>query len=149
MMGRPGPHIQDKLKEHIGKLDSIKGTKIIKKMFSDLKDIKDQNMFSCFSEVEFECDSFKTLAEITIGFMPASIEVVDPSQVKINCKESTEVLSALVDRLHQYDNVAKQAQGRIYQLQREMTAATKMLEIHGLIKDGKLTEKAIKKIKKK
>lgn len=148
IMGRPAPHIKEKLEEHIGKLDEIKGTKTIKKTFSESKKVDKEELYTCFCEVEFSCDNFKTLSEIVIGFMPASIEVVDPSQMKINCKDATEILSELTERLHQYDNIAKQVQGKISYLNSELTAAAKILEDHGLIKDGKLTKKALIKNKK-
>ena len=149
IMGRPAPHIKEKLEEHISKLDKVKGAKTIKTTFSDTKKIENEDIYTCFCEIEFSCEDFKTLSEIVIGFMPASIEVVDPAQIKINCKDATEILSALTERLHQYDSVAKQVQGKISHLNSELTAAAKILESHGLIKDGKLTKEALKHIKKK
>ena len=81
--------------------------------------------------------------------MPASIEVVEPSNMKINCKEASEILSALTERLHKYDNIVRQAEGRIKFLTKELEVAIKILEGNGLVKDGKLTKEAVKGIKKK
>ena len=62
IMGRPPEYLQKSLEEHIAKLDSVKSVKVIKKEFSEPKEIKeseDENkgLFTCFSEVEFECES--------------------------------------------------------------------------------------------
>ena len=146
MMGKPAGHLEEALKNHVKKMGEIKGIELIRSDINEPTEIKDEKQpgfFSCFAEVEVKCKSFSQLSELVINFMPSSVEVVDPSKITLDCNDSTEVLSHFIRRLHEYDNVAKQAQLRLTILNHKLGAATKLLYDNKLIdKQGKLTKKA-------
>lgn len=145
-MGKPASHLESAIKDHVKKLEDIKGLKVIRSDVNEPVEIKDKNQpgfFSCFAEVEIKCKTFGQLSEVVINFMPSSVEIVDPSKITLSCNESTEVLSHFIRRLHEYDNVAKAAQTRLGLLNQKLGIATKILYDNKLIdKEGRLTKKA-------
>ncbi len=144
MLGRPKEHLIETLNEHVNKIGEIKEVKIISKNISEPKKDDKEDVFMCFSEVEISCPSLEILSQIVINFMPSSIEVVEPSEIKIKCKESTDILNSLIAKLHSYDAIARAAHERIFLLNNQLKEAIKIMENNNLIKDGKLIDKAKK-----
>lgn len=150
MMGRPAKHLEVSMKEHIDKLKKLKDIKLVRKEINKPVEIKEREnqkeLYSCFAEVEIECESLTTLSQIVVNFMPSSVEIVEPSKIILDCSESSELLSNVVRRLHDYDNIAKLAQSRINLLNKKLAVASKILYENGFIdKEGKLTKKSDKK----
>lgn len=117
MMGRPKEHLIEMLDKHISKLSDIKNIKLISKKISDAKKVdEEKDMYSCYAEVEVEVPDLPTLTSIVFDFMPSSIEIVDPSNLEMNCQDATMLLNDLTTKLHRYDEIAKLAQLKIYEL---------------------------------
>jgi len=157
IMGRPPEHLSESLKKHIGLLDKVKGVKVVNKTFSDPKiAAEEKDLYTCFSEIEFECQNLKQLADVMFDFMPSSVEVVDPANVSLAADEATSLLNNLTGRLHRYDEVAQTIQNKEKQMMNQFKMAQQLLLGHGIIdKKGKvlkLTEemkKAVEEAKKK
>jgi hypothetical protein len=147
ILGKPADYIKKTLSEHVQKLEKLKGVKIIENKISEPKKIENdkQDFYTCFCEVEFKCQDLRQLADITFNFMPASIEVIDPDKISLNCEEASSLLTDLVLKLHKYDEIAKLSQTRIFQLTNQLKTALKVLNDNNLIKDGKLIDKKSKK----
>ncbi|MGC9309557.1 MAG: hypothetical protein ACP5D2_02560 [Candidatus Nanoarchaeia archaeon] len=109
MMGRPPKHLQQSLTSHVEGIDKVDGVKIINNSESKPKKVKEskEEMYTCFSEVEVEADSFLTLIELIFDFMPSSIEVLSPNSLKMDIHDATSLLNTLSGRLHKYDEIAK------------------------------------------
>lgn len=146
IMGQPAQHVREKIEEHMGFLDKRKETKVISIEFSDPSEVpapqeggKPTGLFTCFSEVEFECDTLKEIADIVFDFMPSSIEIIEPAQVIFESHDATDLLNNLTGRIHRYDEIAKMAQGKINQQKQQLQIAGKVLHDNGLLdKEGKL-----------
>ncbi len=158
IMGQPAGHVREKIEEHMGFLDKRKEIKVLSKNFSEPAEIQSQKegekstgLFTCFSEVEFECDTLKEVADVVFDFMPSSVEIVEPAQVIFESHDATDLLNNLTGRIHRYDDIAKMAQGKIRQLTQQLQIAAKVLNDNGFIKDGKLVTKKpdVKKTAKK
>ncbi|MFA5485117.1 MAG: hypothetical protein WC260_02625 [Candidatus Pacearchaeota archaeon] len=147
ILGKPPEYIKTALDEHVQKLEKLKDVKIIEKKINEPKKIKDdkQDFYTCFCEVEFKCQDLKQLADITFNFMPASIEIIDPERVSLNCEEASSLFTDFVLKLHKYDEIAKLSQTRIFQLTNQLNSALKILNDNNLIKEGKLVDKKDKK----
>jgi len=117
MAGRPPEYIKEAMKNHIEQLKKYKGINVISDTCSEPKKIENSNdMFTCFSEVEFEVESFLRLTDFIFDFMPASIEIISPSVVEFNVSDATTLLNTLAGRLHKYDELAGVAQIQMNQL---------------------------------
>jgi hypothetical protein len=90
-------------------------------------------MFTCFAEVEFGVESFVRLTEIIFDFMPSSIEVIEPGELRMGMGDATSFLNTLTGRLHRYDEIAKLAQMRNQQLVQKM----QMMEQELMKRDAK------------
>jgi hypothetical protein len=146
IMGRPAEHVREKIEEHMGFLDKRKEINVISKEFSDPAVVapakegdKPTDLFTCFSEVEFECETLKEVGDVVFDFMPSSIEIIEPAQVHFESHDATDLLNNLTGRIHRYDEIAKMAQGKINQLTQQLQIAGKALHDNGLLdKEGRL-----------
>jgi hypothetical protein len=115
--GRPAEYIKEAIRNHISQLKKYKGIQVISDTYSEPKKIESSSdMFTCFSEIEFEVDSFLRLADFIFDFMPASIEIINPSIIEFNVSDATALLNTLAGRLHKYDEMAGIAQMQVQQL---------------------------------
>jgi hypothetical protein len=119
IMGRPAEHAKESLKQHVKTLGDKKGVRVISEVISDAKKIeeaKQQELFTCFAEVELETDTFFRLIEIIFEYMPSSVELLEPEEFTMDLPETTTFLNNLTGRLHRYDEVTKIAQAQAQQL---------------------------------
>jgi len=164
--GRPAEYVKESLEKHVGVLGKNKDIKVHSTSISEPKEIevegvpKGSEMFTCFSEVDFEVESFSRLSEIVFDFMPSSIEVIEPSKLVLDTNEASNLLNNIAGRMHRYDEIAKIAGARLQQTGAQLQAAQQALmdkdagavkgaEGKGKVGNGK--KKAVKKkaVKKK
>lgn len=136
--GRPANHVRDSLKAHTAQIRSIKDICVENENISDprLMEIPEQpgqekpavvqEMYTCFSEIEFTTNSFAKLTDIVFDFMPSSIEIIEPSELEFNLADATTYLNTLAGRLHKYDEIAKISQMQTQQLAQKM----QMMQMH-------------------
>lgn len=131
--GRPSEHVREALKTHVEKLKSYKGVRIDSMSLSTPREIekfgKDgkptgelTGNYTCFSEIDFEAESFSIVSDVVFDFMPSSIEVIEPSKFSVGCVEATSILNNVSGRIHRYDEVARLAQFKIHQLSNQLGA---------------------------
>ena len=154
--GRPAEHVKVALGEHIGVLNKVDDVTVHSIKISEPRTLSrgdrqqvtggEEEMFTCFAEADFECDSFGRLSETMFDFMPSSVEVIEPSKVSLSMSEATDLLNNISGRMHRYDELAKVAGIRLKQM--GMREAELVAEIEKL-KKGK--KKVVKKkpVKKK
>ena len=160
--GRPPEHIKEALKAHVGVMKTMKGVNYLSETFSDAKLVdQEKEIYSCFAEVEIEVNNFMKLTELMFDFLPSSIEVIDPDNLRFNSQEATNFLSDLSGRLHKYDEIAKIAQMKNNQLMQHLQRFQQALAQQKIQsssgdsqkiekpKQEKLTKKTTKKVKKK
>ena len=112
-------------------------------------------MYTCFAEVEIKVISLLRLIELIFDFMPSSIEILEPSELKFDVLETTSFLNNLTGRLHRYDEIAKIAQLQTQQyarklqiMQQELMKKDKDEKIEKPKKSKKPVKKSQRKIKK-
>lgn len=145
--GRPIEYIKDTLKAHIEQLRDLKDKKLINYTISEAKKIEaEQEIYTCFAEVEIETDNLAKMVEIVFDFLPSSIEILEPSHLDLDLNESTVFLNDLAGRLHKYDEVAKVAQLQNQQLSAQLQFIQQRVR-ETQEKEGKIL-KEVKKIEK-
>jgi len=108
ILGRPPENVTKVLEEHITKLGSEKGIKIIDKKLHEPKKVKEgKDLYTSFAEVTLELDSITHYFGVLFGYMPAHIELIDPSQIELSNHEIDDLANQIVQRLHHYDALAK------------------------------------------
>jgi len=122
--GRPPEYLKDALEKHISQLNNRKDVRLVSSKISDARKVdEEKDIYSCFAEVEVRVIGLSRLLDLIFDLMPSSIEIVDPDNLEINCQETTMFLNDLSGRLHKYDEVAKLAQMKIYQLSKALEEA--------------------------
>ena len=106
--GKPPEYIENALKTVVGHFEKQKNIDILNKKFHKPEPV--ENLFSCFVEIEFLVDKFARLLELIFYFMPSSIEIIEPENIKLNVADANAVVNDLSTRLHQYDDIAKKEQ---------------------------------------
>ena len=116
--GRPPEHLVESMRSHIENLNRKKGIFLINQKISDAKKIEpsEEELYTCFAEVEIELNNLSNLIEVILDFMPSSVEITSPLNVELNCQEATMFANDLAGRLHRYDEIAKIAQLKIKDL---------------------------------
>lgn len=139
VMGRPPEYLKEAIEKHISQLDNRKDVKLVSSKISDTKKIdEEKDLYSSFAEVEVRVSGLGRLLDLVFEFMPSSIEIVDPENLELNCQETTMFLNDLAGRLHKYDDVAKLAQMKIYQLSQALQQ-TKQPHSQSTLQPAKIT----------
>lgn len=111
VVGRPPEHLVETLKEMIANLKNEKGVKIIEDKINESCPLKDKPEFCTnFSEIEIEVETIEILILLMFKYMPSHVEIISPEKINLNNHRWSEVLSDLIRRLHQYDEVARLVQ---------------------------------------
>lgn len=117
MLGRPPEHIKATLEQFIGKLGEQPGIELINKKIheprpletkDDKGDTKEnRELFTTFAEVELNIDNLDLVFAIVLNMLPANVEIIEPTSLKLNNFDISKMLSELTIKLHKYDEIAK------------------------------------------
>lgn len=123
ILGRPPEHIKEALEKLIEQIGKNPGIKILerkvhephaveKEKNEDNKEVKEsvikvENLFSTFAEVEIEANSLDLVFQLALNTLPSSIQILEPSELKLKNFDLNSVLGGLTAKLHQYDEIAK------------------------------------------
>ncbi len=108
ILGRPKENVKESLGLLINKLGAETGVKIIEENQHEPVEVKDaNNLFTSFAEVTVELDSIENYFGIMFAYMPAHIEIISPEKITFENSRINEIGNRLVQRLHNYDGIAK------------------------------------------
>lgn len=109
MLGRPAEHVKSALGQFIDKISEEKGVEIIDKKINEPKRVEQakQELFTTFSEIEFEFQDLPTFLKIIFLYMPSHVEVTEPSKMELENYDFNSLMNEIIRRLHQYDEIAK------------------------------------------
>lgn len=101
--GFPKGHVEASAKKLIEAIKNLKDLKVKTIELAEVKEIK--NMWSTFLESEIEFKDIDSIVEFCFNFMPSSIEILEPSNFKLEQRELTRIMNELLRRLHNYSMV--------------------------------------------
>jgi hypothetical protein len=108
VMGRPKEHLIETLEKIASDINNEPGVEVVEKRINEPKLVKDQkDLFSTYAEIEVEVEQSLHLPYLTLKYMPAHIDVVEPENIKMNAAMLTDMLNGISGKLHKYDEVAK------------------------------------------
>jgi S-adenosylmethionine:tRNA-ribosyltransferase-isomerase (queuine synthetase) len=111
MMGRPVEHLKETFNEYLNKMSEDDLLVInSKKVYEPKKIEESKEMYSCFAEIEIEVQKPINLLDVVFRYMPASVEITEPSEINFPLFEANEIFNALSGKLHKYDEIAKISQ---------------------------------------
>lgn len=110
LLGRPKEHVTEALQTHVTKLGSEKGIKILNKTYHEPVLAQDsQTLYSTFAEIEAEFDTPEVYLGIILAYLPAHAEIIKPESIPLRNHHLTEIGNALLQRVHNYDAIVKNA----------------------------------------
>ena len=106
ILGKPADHINKVLSEIIDKMAEDKELEVVSRKMAEPKQVEGKEVFTSFAEVEIET-TLQKLLFIGFAFMPSHIEIISPEDLKIKSFDLNIVLTELLKKLHQYDEIAR------------------------------------------
>lgn len=108
ILGRPPEHIVDSLKQLIERMEKENGTKIISNKIHEPKKLEDEeSLFTSFAEIEAEFEDLSSMFNIVFNYMPSHFEIISPEEFRLKNNDFSGIVTAIMLRLHKYDEVAK------------------------------------------
>ncbi len=95
------------LKDLIDKLKAEKGVEVIKADFKEIQKVENpvpgiKEAFSQVVEIELISKAYETLVGIVMNYGPSSIEILEPSSLKIGVGEAQAILNDISDLIHRF-----------------------------------------------
>jgi len=108
MIGRPPEHLITSMNGILDNIKKMNGVKIEEEKIHDAKKLKERgDLYSTFAEIEAVFDNMEILSEVIFTYMPAHIEIIEPEELKLNNRDITAMITKIIRRLHQVDEIAK------------------------------------------
>ena len=99
--GKPKEHVEKTLKLVVDKIKENKELSVKGVEFEEPKEIS--GLFGAFAEIEAEFDDLSVLLGICFDYMPSSVEIIEPAELKFNSGDFTDFINDLQARLHGID----------------------------------------------
>lgn len=140
VLGAPKEHVEKTLKSVIEKIKEDQSLTVIKgKVF---KAKPKEQFFTMFSEMEMLFNGFADLASFCLDYLPSSLEIIEPHELKASAGDMTAIMNDLLANLHNVDMVLKNLQAKNIILERNSLNVLKNIVVLSL-KDG---SKSIKEL---
>ncbi len=105
VLGKPKEHVENSLNEYIEKIKETEDFSVVKEDIAPAKE--SDNMFSTFVEMEVVVKSVPILIGFCFDYMPSSIDIIKPEELKMKSKDISNFLNDLQAKLHGIDMIAK------------------------------------------
>jgi len=121
VLGKPAEYVTSALKTILGAMKKDKALIVYDQKFYDPKQVeKFPSFYTAFIEVELLANNFRKLMEVCFDYMPSSLEVMEPPELKLNINDANLVINDLASRLHKYDEITKKLNLEKQALQRKV-----------------------------
>lgn len=130
VIGKPKEHIENSMKEFIEKIKSADDVEILKQDISPAKEVKEgdtPDLWGTFAELEILTKNISVLVNFCFDYMPSSVEITEPKELKLMDSTLSGILNDLQGRLHHVDLVAKQLTNQNQFLRENVNALIKNL----------------------
>jgi hypothetical protein len=110
LAGFPKEHIEEVMQKIIEKIKE--NFEVIRAETFDSIELKDKmsGFWSIFSELELKFNDINSITLFCFEYMPSSIEILEPEELRFASTEIAGFLNDLLGRLHEYDMVVKNLQ---------------------------------------
>ncbi|PLW79503.1 hypothetical protein C0585_07345 [Candidatus Woesearchaeota archaeon] len=123
MVGKPKEHIQNTIKDYVSRIESHPEYTITKKDISRAKKT-DDGFFSTFAELEVLVKDIHGVFAFCFNIMPASVEIIEPSELMMDNVAATDIVNELMAKLHEVDMIAKGANQKIANISQNFNGLT-------------------------
>ena len=117
ILGKPEEHVKETIREYVKRMKDNKNLIVLKEDYSEPK--PQDELFSTFVELELLIKGISEAVFFCFDYMPSSIEIIEPEELKYKNREFSGFLNDLQVRLHSYDMALKQYKARNLRLMQE------------------------------
>ena len=145
IVGKPKEHVENTLKEYIEKIKKEeKEIKLITEYIEESVKQEGSDLFTSFAEIEALFKDIKTLSSFCFYYMPSSVEVLEPHELRMIDSDISALFSDLQARLHSLDMVIKQVKFENSFLSRNFTNLVKNIILIVLVSKSRDAEEISK-----
>lgn len=119
VLGSPKEHVENTLKLLLDNMRQNKNLKLINEIIFEATKLEDKPLYSSFAELEIEFKVLEDLVGFCFDYMPSSIEILEPEELKLEAISVSDLFNELMARLHQNDMMLKNAIAELAVLKRE------------------------------
>ncbi len=139
MLGHPKEHIEETMKKYVDKIEEdYKKIKLTDTYISEAEHDENQKLYSVFSELDMEITDIGELSWFCLDYLPSSIEIMEPEELKYDTRDFTHFLNDLLAKLHKIGNELKTYNAQNKTLRKNSVTITKNMMLYQL-KDGPKT----------
>ena len=125
VLGRPPEHLTLTLENLAKQMGEEKGVVVKKKDIKEPilmekkvgslekggnEEVKTEEFFTSFVELELELDNIMYLAMLMFKYMPAHVEIISPENITLKNQGFNEIFNELTRKLHSYNEVVRTTQ---------------------------------------
>lgn len=136
LVGKPKEHIEQTLKAYLLNIKGDSRVLSINEDFADAIQLED-GLFSTFCEFEGLVQDLEVLTWLAVNFMPASIELLEPSELKLEARVLNNWYNDLMAKLHETSNVVREERAVNKHLTKSLNALIQNAIILSLKEDAK------------
>jgi len=107
VLGKPKEHVEQAIRTYIERIKKDERYQVQREEFAEVKK-QESELWATFAELEIETKDLQHLISFCFDYMPAAIEILEPTKIELTDKECSDFFSDLQSKLHQVDMIAKQ-----------------------------------------
>jgi len=109
LVGKPREHIVKTMSLILNKIKENKDIDVISQDLAEAKELeKQKGFFSIFAELDLLLKNWSVLVGFCFDYMPSSVEIVAPEEMKLKINDINNFLNDLQAKLHRLDGAVKQ-----------------------------------------
>ncbi len=105
VLGKPKEYLKEIMEGIVKNLKSNEHIELLKDKIADIHPV--EKLFSSFVELEMLVENINVLQSLIFAYMPSSIEILNPQELKMSLNDANLFFNDLGARLHEYDNKLK------------------------------------------
>jgi hypothetical protein len=109
VIGKPAEYVEESLKNLLDVLEKEKNAVVIKRE-QHPSEVYEETLFSTFAEVTIMIENLRRFMNIVFDYMPSSIEIMEPQEIKVKYLDLNVVMNELANNLHRNDIEMKKLQ---------------------------------------
>lgn len=149
VMGAPKPYVEKAVQKVIDKLEEQPFfLELVSEEIFEAEEVEDEKMkgkiFSAVAEVELWITGMEGMLSLAYDFMPAAIEILQPTELTLPSMRVTDFVTEMLGRLHQADSIVKNERMKNQVVGKNLTHALRNFTMY-LLRDKDLTPEDISK----
>jgi len=143
VLGKPKEHVAKSIRQYVEKIKDDSELIVLKTDFAEPKE--QEELWSTFADMEMVVKGIPKLIAFCFDYMPSSIQIVKPEELKVQRTTVEDFINDLQARLHQVDMIVKKQKNENDFLRKNMNSSIKNIILLSLA-SGNLDEENLSKL---